>query len=391
MTKAVALISVLIIASLLSFLAIGFSYVMISENKIAKAHELAAQTHYLAEAGIQKGIWLTNYDLIWKDEFEAGTLNKTLELKNKLFLDGDIINITGASISPGLAWIEANAQYKDAKRKIKTQIYKAVGGSGGGGGGGGGSGASETRTVLSDQEVIIVFSNININNNSLHANTDLSLMFFSEVDIAENASAGNISIDMTSELNAQEIIEQAEQILMPGLDFDDYKSRADYVYTWEDFAILLEQSPVLSGIIYVTGSDSCILNIERNQNLTINGFLLTDCAIHIADQGDFGYTNLIINQNPNTPSGLASKNWIIFNPLTAQANITGLVYALQGIEIKGPIASFNVIGGIIAKKIFILNQLDQLNITYNQAIVNYALGQALDSPLIDLEHWEEEY
>lgn len=379
MTKGIALITVLIITSLLSFLAIGFAFIMVSENQISRAQELATQTHYLAEAGIQKAIWHLNND--WQKDFEDGNLDKDLKLNSELY-SGDEIKIEAISISSGKAQIESKASYKNAERKIIVEVFKALGGI---------EEPLETRAVLTDQESLALFSEVDIDDDSLHVNTNLNLMFFSKVDVENIASADEINIDLTSDLYASEIIENAEVILMPGLDFDDYLQKADLIYSKEEFESLLPSNPVLSGIVYVTGSEFCVIDIERRQTLTINGFLLTDCAVHLADKGAFGYTNLIINNTEGQPSGLASKDWIVINPLTSQINISGLIYALGGVEIKGPISDFGLIGGLIAKKLFILNQLSKLNITYDENIIKTALGQAQDSPIISLEHWEEEY
>lgn len=379
MTKGIALITVLIITSLLSFLAIGFAFIMVVESQISRAQESAVQALYLAEAGAQKAIWHLNNN--WKEDFEEGDLEEDLKLTDELY-SGDEIKIQAVSTDKGKAQITSIASYRNAKREVIVKIFKALGGI---------EEPLEIRAVLTNNEAFAVFSQAEIDNGSMHANTDLTLIFFSEIDVENTASAENINIDLTSDLYAEEVIEDAEAIAMPGLDFDDYLEKADFIYTETEFESLLEQNPILNGIIYVTGSEICTLDIKRRQTLTVNGFLLTDCAVHLADKGEFGYTNLIINNTLGQPSGLASKQSILAKPLTSQINIQGLLYALKSVEIYGPVSNFDLLGGLITKKLYILNQLNKLNITYDENIIKTALGQAEDAPIISLEHWEEEY
>jgi len=380
MTKGIALINTLIISSLLSFLAIGFAFIMVSENKIAQAQQSAVQTHYLAEAGIQKAIWFLNND--WQNDFENGVLEKDLKLTNELYA-GDEIKIEAKSTGQGEAWIESKAIYQQANRKIRTTVFKAMGD----------PQQIETQAVFSNNEVLAVLSkNIKISNDSLQANTNLDLMFFSKMDVAARVAAQSINIDVTSTLLAEEIIPNSPSMMMPALDFEKYKTKADITYSAEEFAVLLENNPVLNGIIYVTGSEYCLINIKRKQTLTINGFLLTDCALHLAQEGDFGYTNLIINHPANKPSGLATKKGIVINPLTSKINITGLLYSLGDIVIYGPIADFTLKGGLISQRLDIVSQLERLlEITYDEAIIKEALGVPQESPTIIIKHWEEEY
>lgn len=378
--KGVALISVLIVASLLAFLGIGFVFIMVAESKISQTQITASQAHYLAEAGAQKAIWQLNNDAEWKKDFEDGDLFEELKLTNELY-PGDEIKIEVKSLSPGKAEIESSATYKKAKRKVMVKVFKALGE----------PEELETLGLFTNYETSAVFSDAEIKSGSLQANTDLNLMVFSEFNVEGTASANKINVDLTSELLAQEIIEGAPPILMPALDFDNYKQKADLVYSVEDFASLLAANPVLNGIIYVTGSEYCLIDIERKQTLTINGFLLTDCAVHLADKGEFGYTKLIINNSPGQPSGLASKGSLVIQPLTSQFNVSGLIYTLKDVAINGPISDFDINGGLISKSLMIINQLNKLNITYNEAVIKQTLGDSYDSPMIIMEHWEEEY
>ncbi|MFH1392667.1 MAG: hypothetical protein ABIG90_03315 [bacterium] len=384
MQKGIALISVLIITSFLSFLGIGFALIMVTDSKIATYQELALQTHYLAEAGTQYAIWQLNND--WKDDFENGDLEKDLKLTNELY-DGDEIKIKAVSIGHGNAEIESQANYKDAKRKVIIEVFKPLGGI---------TEPLETRAILANKDIAFnKAQNVKINQGSIHANNKLDLKKSSIVSVDQTASALVISVDRTSNLDA-EILPEADSLSVPALDFEQYKEKADAIMSQEEFQeyLALHDPAVLNGIIYVNGTN-CRIDIERNQSLTINGFLLTDCSLHIADQGGFGYTDLIIRNTLGQPSGIASKNSIIVKQW-ASLDIQGLIYALKSIECYGEIfSSIDVIGGIISASpnndLYIYAQPNELTITYDKNIIKTALGQAQDSPIITLERWEEEY
>lgn len=370
MQKGAALISTLIIASLLSFLATGFAFIMISDSKIAKDQELAVQTHYLAEAGTQYAVWKLNND--WQKDFESGDLNEETKLTNA-FYQGDEIKITAKATSKGLAQIESKASYKGAQRKVMVEVFKALGGI---------TEPLETRAIFAEKKIFFQTSKLNTTG-SAHTNSNLELIS-SAVLVEDTASASQAIIKQGSILDAKQE-EGAPLITMPGLDFEDYKQKANLIYTEGQFKVLLQENPVLQGIVYVAG-ESCEINIEPGQTLTINGFLLTDCTIYIKRE-----SNLIIKNYLNQPSGLASKKSVIINSL-AFVNTVGLFYSLHDIMITGA-NNFSLLGGIINHgELWVLNQLiTKINIIYDENIIKTALGQAQDSPLIILEHWEEEY
>ncbi|PIP17043.1 MAG: hypothetical protein COX44_02140 [Candidatus Portnoybacteria bacterium CG23_combo_of_CG06-09_8_20_14_all_37_13] len=371
--KGVALISVLIIASLLSFLAIGFAFVMSTENKISQAQKAASQTHYLAEAGIQKTIWYLNHD--WQEDFENGNLAKDLKLNNELYPD-DEIRIEAKSIGPGKAQIESKAIYKGAERKVIVEVFKALGD----------PSAMEPKALLSD-ELIYFWGGKLASDDSLMGNTDL-LLRFSNMSVEETVSvSGKISIEKDSTLEAEIIREGVQQVLTPALDFNDYKEQAT-VYSAEEFANLLENSPLtLNGIIYVTGP----VNIKRGQDLTVNGLLLADNNITIGVDGDWGQAYLKIDHIAGSPSGLAGKSYLSIGEETNLFNIKGLVYILEGIDIRDNVNNFIVQGGIITKALQVVDQMYPLEIIFDADLILEALGEPINSPIITIEHWEEEY
>lgn len=374
--KGIALINVLIISSLLSLLAIGFAFIMVSENKISQSQETAVQTHYLAEAGIQYAIWKLNND--WQDDFESGMLAEEIKLTNELYA-GDEIKIQAKSIGTGNAQIESKALYRSAQRKIIVEVYKPLGGI---------TEPLETRALLCGK-IYFTMSQLDVVQGSVHSNDTLELRSSSELWVQDTASAGKTIIEDGSSylyVDPAKRIENTPLISMPGLDFDAYKEKA-VIMSEQDLKICLASNEcVLNGINYILDdSEEYGPVIENGQRLILNGFLLADDSIAIAIAG-----KLLINNTAGQPSGLASRKSIAFNALSS-IDITGLVYGLSDVIIIAA-DNFSLSGGIINyKDSLVLNQLNKIDIAYDESIIKTALGQAKDAPIISLNRWEEEY
>ena len=386
MSKGVALITVLIISGLLILLAIGFAFIMVAENKISQAQELAQQTHYLAEAGTQYALWQLNNN--WKDDFENGILNEELPLTDALY-PGDEIRIEAKSVpgQPGEAKIISQAKYRDAQREVIVEVFKPLGGI---------TEPLEIKAILSgevhesqkeDKNIYLIISRLDVQTGSVHSNNDLKLNA-SDVWIEDTASSvGQIQVDDASNLyvDPEKRIEGAPKITMPALDFDKYKDEA--LVLDEDYlnGCLAGGECVLNGINYLVGDALCLIKptIWPGQKLTLNGLLLTDCSIDI-----FG--SLLINNSSGQPSGLASQGSITIYPF-ANINITGLLYALNGILAIANQNNFTLLGGVITKELQIFNPFKPLTLTYDETIIRQALGQPEDAPLVTINHWEEEY
>lgn len=167
--KGIALISVLITLGLLSVISLGFASIIVHEMQISRGQTKSNQAHYLAEAGGQWAIWKLNNDPQWKSAFEAGTLPQgdagNEKLENFLWT-GDEIKIEVKSTDPGEAWINSKVQLADASRKIRLQVYKALGDSGGGAGGGGGDDNGEDNGGSQTDAQRVFFSKSGLDNGS---------------------------------------------------------------------------------------------------------------------------------------------------------------------------------------------------------------------------------
>jgi len=372
--KGAALISVLIISSLLSLLAIGFATIMVSENKISRAQELSAQTHYLAEAGIQRAIWQLNNDSEWKTDFEQSALSRSLEL-NSLLYPNDRVEIQATSIANGEAWIDAIGFLNQAQRHIKVRVYKAVGD----------PSKIEPKSLFCDKLAYLWHSKLKTDDN-IFMNASLNLWAGSHLSTDKTIFVVKKVHNHDSTING-EVIENSKEAEMPGLDFAAYKAQAqeqNQVFTSEEFSSLLESPTVLSGIVYVTGS----IDINKNQSLVVNGMLLADGNIETG--ADFGQSRLQINHVPGSPSGIATKGWLSILKYTNTFNVTGLVYALREVYVSKT-ANLIIQGGIITKNFQMVDQNNFLDITFDSNLILEALGEPINSPIITIQQWEEEY
>lgn len=184
------------------------------------------------------------------------------------------------------------------------------------------------------------------------------------------------------------------------------------VYSAEDFEDLLwevgkEGTLTLNNeITYVTGP----IELKGGRYLVVNGALLADDNIYIGErycwtkggQKDCGLSQITINRpTATTPSGLLTKRKIDFGLFSSfsDISITGVIYANDEIRLVSVPKSFNIVGGIIGRKLALNSVWQWLNITLDNEIILYGLGYKIDdiliepvySPVITIEHWEETY
>jgi len=75
---------------------------------------------------------------------------------------------------------------------------------------------------------------------------------------------------------------------------------------------------------------------------------------------------------------------------TSQINIVGLVYAIGKLDLVSLPESLTITGGMMARKISIISVAAGVT-TYDNTIVNEAIGNPIYSPVVTVEHWEETY
>ncbi|OGY88880.1 MAG: hypothetical protein A2927_01980 [Candidatus Komeilibacteria bacterium RIFCSPLOWO2_01_FULL_45_10] len=296
----------------------------------------------------------------------------------------------------GRAEIEAIGQVdfgeRQSQRVVKTVVFQPQG-----------QGATSSTAVFTDEDAYFSGSVIDIQGAGLFTNDDIRLYFFSNIEAEGKALAvDQIYISWLSTLTVTEkksanFPPPPGSLEMPQLDFDSADpdslfNQATAVYTTGQFNQLLNDNPnlVLNGIIYVTGNAI----IQRGHNLTVNGALVADGNINFGtDEWPFWEPNpsLTINDSGSGPAGLLSKRKIHFGTFSGIAEINGLIYTPDEFKLDAYGMDFSLTGGILVRD-FTVNSLWQpLILNYNEEVVMRTLGLPYTAPVINIEHWEEEY
>ncbi|MFA6421988.1 MAG: hypothetical protein WCV92_01140 [Candidatus Buchananbacteria bacterium] len=366
----------------------------LTELKISTSQAVATQAYYLAESGVAEAIWRLKNDSSWKSSFEDNP-SWTIHLvkNNALFSGGsytiDIVN-SGQARGEITVTGKINKGNSTAQRVIKTSVYKAIGES-----------PLADVAEYADGNIDISGSLLNVYNGSLASNNNVIINFWSGVNVDNRVAAGvKIIKHSNSILNAASTLENAPVVPMPAVSFDDlsdlnsFKNKAgSQVYTENQFAAMMNANHnlTLNGVTYVTGD----ITVPYTQTLTINGALVADKDITIGEN-DWrcifsGRANVNVNTQPGSPSGIFSKRKINFELCLGSFNAAGLIYANDQIDILSVPNIMNIVGGVISRKLTLTSIWQGVNITLNEENIISGLGSALFSPVITVEHWEEQY
>ncbi len=403
-TKGIALILTIMVMALILFLALYVLSSALTESRIAKSQSWSAKTYYLAETGMQDMIWKLKNDAAYKTNFEtdadwtasftrtdpfgASSGSYTVSLVNSSLAHGEITASSSISLGGG----------KYSQRIIKTKIYKAISDS-----------FLGNITGYGDHDMEISNSVLNIYNGGIHANHDFKAKNSSTIYIEKDLSVVH---DYTKDINATVTIggdtysrqnpPAPDTMDMPAVDFDSgqptsYKNKADIIYDEDDFEDLMEDNQTLTLNNDITYVDKDV-ELKGGQNLIINGLLVIEHDLEIGDDRCWGsrcgYSTITVNNTPGKASGILVKHKIEFKEWTGDVNVSGLIYASQDLKIDNlPIAyDFNVSGAMIGGHNFDINGTTRpINITKNDETFVGVIGSAEFSPIIMVEHWEEEY
>ena len=400
----VALLLTILLMSLILSLSIYVLSFSLTEDRIARSQTWGEKTYYLAEAGIQEMVWKLKNDAAYKQSFEtnpswtasftrddpfgAASGSYTVAIANSSLAHGQITSTATIDISAG----------KTSKRIVKTYVYKALGQTG-----------IEDSAGYADGNIDISTSRVNFYNGSAHSNSNFILNNGSIIFVNSDLKAvGNYFESWTStstiegQIYAANYPPAASIIDMPAVDFDSsatssYKNQAAVVYDEDDFEDILENNKNVSlagPITYVEGD----VEISGAQNLTINGLLVVEEELEIGDnscwKSDCSVGSITINHATGSPSGILAKDKIYFKSYTGNVNIAGVVYATDQLNIlnlaaTGPV--FNITGGLVSRKLTISSSWRQINITHDNDILLDVFPPTEFSPVITVEHWEEEY
>jgi len=402
----VALIITILLMSLILFLSIYFLSISLIEKKISHSQSWGVKTYYLAEAGIAEMVWRLKNNITYKNNFETNTnWTETFTRNNPFGPNSGSYTVTIANSSKAHGEIIATGSIdigvdKTSQRIIKAQAYRAIGS---------GGAAIAENAGYADGNIDISRSKVNFYDGSAHANINFIVNAFSTVEIDTDLKvvgnfikSWNSTVNIAGDLYALgEPLGPATEIEMPAVDFDSddsgsYKNIANVVYSENDFEDLMwaNQNLVLNNdITYVEGD----VELRGGQNLTVNGLLVVERDFKVGNNncwdGRCGNSSLTVNHVEGEPSGVLAKRKINFEDWSGDVNVDGIIYASNQINILsfpvGQDSNFN--GGLIGHKLTITSAWQTINIIRNEEILISSLGITEFSPVITVEHWEEEY
>lgn len=401
--KGVALLVTVLLMSLILFLSLYFLSFSLTEKRIAKSQAWGAKTYYLAEAGIAEMVWRLKNNDTYKNNFETnpswttsftrsnpfgvGSGSYTVTITNSSQAHGEIISQGAIDVGGG----------NTSQRIVKTTVYKAMGQTG-----------IKDSAGYADGNINISASLVNFYNGSAYSNNDFTVNLGSTISVDSDLKAtGNYLQSWTSTatiggtIYAHNYPPEAEEIPMPAVDFDSassnsYKNRADVVYTAAEFDNLMANNQNLTlndPITYVDGD----VELRGAQSLTINGLLVVGRDFIVGDRycrgSRCGQNSVTVNHSEGQAAGILAKRKMYFKFWTGNININGIVYANDQLDVLSfPLGfSFNANGGLISRKLTITSVWQPINITHNNNYLVEVLGATEFSPIITVEHWEEEY
>ena len=397
----VVLTSALLLAALTALLTSGTS-----ERQIAVSQFSSVLGYNLAESAVEHAVWRLKNDPTWSSQFITNPSWGTTITRNDIFGTGASYSINVQNTEIAHATIIATSTWPissgaTAQRVVKVKALKAMALT-----------PQPNQTVLSDTNFTAQFwAVLNVATGGIHANGNINVTWGSNVQVQATTSAvGNISTSccifwpgtLTTPIKrATNYPPQPARINIPQVDFDSplptsFKSRAaaagpGHVTTSAGLASTLYRTPnlTLDGIYYVTGD----ANILRGKHLTINGVLVADGQINIgvSSTSTSSWTELRVNNTPGQPSGLFSKSRINLGLYTSIFTVNGMIYALDRFQMLQIMQSPSITGALFARTVDFNGILSPTTLTHNQTIVDTALGIPEYSPVISVEHWEEEY
>ncbi len=394
--KGAILILVVVVMMAIFLLINYYLQFIITETKISNSHNLATKTYYLSEAGVQEAMWKIKNDNAWLTGFQTDPGWQETITRNDPFGTGGTYTVTAQNNQLAHAEITASSTIdygqQISQRRVKTVVFQPQGLS-----------STSSIALLTDDDTRFTGASVNVVGGGIFANDDINLDFFSEIDLEGTASAvDQISVAWGSSLTASEkesvnYPPAPERFDMPQVDFDSvdpgsFLSRADNVYSTSQFNQLIINNPnlTLSGITYVTGN----VIIPRGAHLTVDGVLVLDGNLNIGTEWwPFWDTDpsITVTDPGSGPVGIVSKRKVHIGSYTNTANITGLIYVTDELKVDAYGVNFSFTGGIIGYKVVFTSIWLNLTLVSSPDLVIRTIGTPLTAPIINIEHWEEEY
>jgi hypothetical protein len=386
------LVFTLIIINSLALLLYYYVDLVFSENVISKSQILSVKDYYIAEAGTHDAIWHIKNDPSLLSSFQTDPNWSTTTQRLNPFGPNTSYQYTINNNDLGKAWVYTTSteQLKDSsgQRVIKAKIFQTLN-----------PVAPEGVFLYSASAMDFWQTTLILLSSNLFSNDTISFHPGSFVIAFSDISAHTSISQVNSMIIAPHLYAPTGTISMPQVDFDSvlptsYHNRAaaqGHVYTQAQWNTLYNNNPnlTLNGINYVEGS----LSLGNGHNLTVNGLLVVDGSVSIGttnSPGNKPHPNFYINSVEGQPSGLLTKSSISVGQKASQIYIEGLLYSIGPIDIQThDNVPFLVLGGIICGSIN-AHQLGVIDLNYDPELINGAINVG-STPIMNVEHWEEEY
>lgn len=392
----VALTSALLLAALTALLSASNS-----ERQIAVSQFASVQGYNLAEGAVQHAVWRLKNDPTWSTQFTTNpTWNATVSRGN-VAGTGAGYTLSVQNTELGHADVVATSTWPvgggaTAQRVVKVKVFKALG-----------TASVASSTMLSDSSITAQLGAVvNVATGGMHANGNVTIDWWSNVQVQATTSAtGSINVlhgsTLTSPVKrATNYPPAAGRIDLPQVDFDSaqptsFRSRAaatGHVYTATQFANMLAGSPNLATtgtVTYVTGD----VDVKKGYHLTVNGVLATDGQIRIGSTFRWtgAWAELVVNRTEGQAAGIFSKSRISLGLFTSLFQVNGVVYANDQFSMLQILQNPTITGALFARSIDFNGILSPVTIIHSQSTTDESLGTPQFSPVISVEHWEEEY
>ena len=349
----------------------------------------------MAETGINEMLWKIKNDSATGQAFLNGTLSSSSDI-NRTSVFGDSkagYQVTARNTATGEAWIYSTSTYQignsTSQRVVKSYITQATG-----------SGAEWDFATFaggrgSQQNGNFRFNGTGIvmtaNGGRLHANQEFKVQGV-ELIVNDGAvtSANVINIVSGGQLTLNNSYQDAptSTVDMLQIDFDSddpnsFKNRATATYTESQFKNLANNT-TLNGIIYVTGDAEI-----TGKNLTINGVLVAEGDVKITISG----TTVDVNADATYGGGILSKEDVTFVSSGGTIEVDGLIFASDNLDITNSGANITVNGSMAGFDAEITRSGGTITLNFIPENFQQVIDPALNgsSPIIQIDHWEEQY
>ncbi len=415
--KGVALIVVMLLMFLMLSLAFYFLSFSLTEEKMANSQEWGVKTYHLAEAGVAEMLWKLKNNETYKTNFmNDADWEKTISRNEPFGEEGTFYEVTIRNIDKGKGEITATGTIEIAndqisRRVVKSKVYKAIP-----------ADDSATSTLdlheaalFAEEEIAISHSEVEIGG-SLYSGDDIHINGFGTdvyvsgdlkaVDRFFKSFGAEVNVSGTI-MDSHDYPPAPEEVEMPTVSFDEddpdsFKNRADFVYSEDEFEDLMDNAD--GSLTFGTDSSPKIIYVigdiifDDDLDVNIYGALVAEGDIYVGKGSGFfslvcndEHTSLSINFVDGYPAGLIAKNDITFGFCLEDKGIESVIYAGKQVVIKNFTNSIDVTGGIFGRTIDIFSAWNDMDMNYNEDIIESTLYTTEYAPVIKVEHWEEEY